>query len=392
MKRILLTAILFCLFLMPSQAQDSTPKTYYVIIGAFAKVDNAILFTKMANEQNFQAAYAMNPLRKLYYVHVLETQDRRKAFAMMIKMRAETEHKETWVFIGSLGEKIPEIKQPEPEPEPEPEPVQPVIEDVPIIEEEPVVNEPEPVLIPPVKEEPKPKPPGNPFYFKLVNENTGQEVRGEVHIQESSKASEFQRFNGNELIYLTAPKNTKGTYFLSVQAPGFKYQKMTLDYKNPTSSADEVGNEGEAVITLNLIQARKGDYIEFNEVRFYRNSSIFQPESQAELDGLVDLMKGNLKYKIRIHGHVNGKNDRDITHKGSSSNFFDMGTGNIKESASSKKLSELRAEVAKDYLISQGIDGDRIKIKGEGGVQMIYGQNSTLSGYNDRIEIEVIKH
>lgn len=391
MKRFLLPLLLVFFVFNVSFSQDQSPKTYFVVIGVFAKVDNAIRFTKMANDQNFQAAYAINPLRNLYYVHVLETQDRRKSFAMMIKMRAETNHKETWVFIGSLGEVSPVVK--EPDPVITEEVVQPVIEEVPVIEEKkPEVKEEPVVIIPPVVETPKPKPPGNPYYFRLVNSDTGSEVRGDVHVLESSKATEFQSFNGNELVYLLSPKNTSKTYLVSVQAPGYKFTKVIVDYKNPTRRPDDIGPEGEAIITLSLVRAKKGDYIEFNDVRFYRNAAVFQPESQNELDGLVDLMKESNKYKIRVHGHTNGKDGRDVVSKGSATNFFDFATGNIKETTSAKRLSELRAELVKEYLVAQGINGKRIKIKGDGGTQMIYPPNSTLSSYNDRVEIEVMKH
>jgi len=38
------------------------------------------------------------------------------------------------------------------------------------------------------------KPEGKPFFFKFVNAATGNEVIGEVHIQESTKATQYQPF------------------------------------------------------------------------------------------------------------------------------------------------------------------------------------------------------
>lgn len=66
--------------------------------------------------------------------------------------------------------------------------------------------------------------------------------------------------------------------------------------------------------------------------------------------------------------------------------------GNQKKRASDKELTTLRAEAVKQYLVSQGVEADRIKTKGEGGKLMIYPQNSVYANYNDRVEVEITKH
>jgi outer membrane protein OmpA-like peptidoglycan-associated protein len=109
------------------------------------------------------------------------------------------------------------------------------------------------------------------------------------------------------------------------------------------------------------------------------------------LDGLVDLMKEQPKYKIMVHGHCNGKQSRNVVTKGNSNEFFETSTLNNRASVSAKELTQFRADLVKEYLVSQGIDAKRIKTKAEGGKVMIYPQGSTLSGYNDRIEVEIKK-
>ena len=64
------------------------------------------------------------------------------------------------------------------------------------------------------------------------------------------------------------------------------------------------------------------------------------PGSRDELDGLVSLMKENLKYKIKIHGHVNGKATREMILVGTSPKYFEMDpANNVKETASAVVLS-----------------------------------------------------
>ena len=235
------------------------------------------------------------------------------------------------------------------------------------------------------------KPVGKPFYFKLVNAESGKEVAGEVHIVES-KAAQYQGFKANQLVYLVAPKNSSGAYQATIQAPGYKPAKVIFNYKDPSAVSSGIGEKQETIVTFDLIPAKKGDYIDFNNVRFFRNSTILEPGSRNELDGLADLMKEKSKYKIKIHGHSNGDESRDIITLGSSTNIFALDPAlNKKEKATAMRLTELRAEAVENYLVSLGIAQERISLKGQGGKMMIYPRTSTLANYNDRVEIEVLK-
>lgn len=325
----------------------------------------------------------------MYYVYILATPDKKKAFSMMLKIRVETSYKDAWVFSGKLG------VEPEPEPVVEPVEEEPVVEE-PVeeptpIEEDPIIEdvpqeEPEPVVEQPVVEKPK----GKPFLFKLVSEE--EEVLGEIHVLESANASQYQAFNGNEVVYLTTPRNSENAFIAAVQAPGYRPVELTINYDDPSVYSSGIGSDGEVIIPIELVRSKRGDYIEFNKVRFFGNSAIFQPESKIELDGLVDLMKDNEKYKIKVHGHCNGKQSRNIITKGSSNEFFETSTLNERKTVSAKELTQYRADLVKEYLVANGIDAKRIKTKAEGGKVMIYPQGSTLAGYNDRIEIEIKKH
>ena len=231
---------------------------------------------------------------------------------------------------------------------------------------------------------------GKPFYFKLVNSESGSPVTGEVHVVEA-KATQYQGFKGNELVYLIPPKNVAGIYQASIQAPGYKPAKLVFNYKDPADVSSGVGEKQEVIVTFELIRAKKGDYIDFNEVRFFRNTTVLEPQSQSELNGLISLMKEG-PYKVRIHGHCNGEGSRAVITQGTSPNIFGLDpTHNKKETLTAKQLTELRAEVVKNYIISHGIEADRLSIKGEGGKMMIYPRTSTLANRNDRVEVEVLK-
>jgi outer membrane protein OmpA-like peptidoglycan-associated protein len=215
------------------------------------------------------------------------------------------------------------------------------------------------------------------------------DVNGEVHILTSPKATQYQAFPLNKIVYIKAPSS--GVLSAVVAAPGYKEMGKAINYEDPAASSAEIGTQQEAIISFPLVRVKLGDYVEFANVHFFPNTAILQPEAKNELDGFVDLMKENLKYKIKIHGHCNGKKSRDITSKGNSTNFFAPDPANLKETASAKKLSEYRAQIVKDYMVSQGIEASRIGVKGEGGNQMVYLSNSSHAARNDRVEIEVSK-
>ncbi len=256
------------------------------------------------------------------------------------------------------------------------------------------VKEPEKVQPPKVDssaiKKPEVKPKGKPYYFKVVSKTDGKEVFGNLQLQEASGATQFQLVKSGQVVYLEEPRNRKGTYNIVALLPGYRQSSLVFGYFNPPIAT---GPNNEEIVTLTLDKAKAGDYIDFNNVHFLRNSSIMRPVSQAELDELANLLKENPKYKIRIYGYCNGTQDRESYTMGSSTNFFALDPKtNKKGTISSKELSVERAENVKAYLVKQGIDVSRISTKGEGGKVPLYLESGTLGQYNDRIEVEFVKN
>ncbi|MFN7492190.1 MAG: OmpA family protein [Cyclobacteriaceae bacterium] len=384
MKHLILSSLFVISLCFTAHSQEA--KRFYVTIGVFVKESNAKNLKEKATLQGYDVRYGQKSNGNLHYVYVLSTTDKQAAEKLVAKLRAETEYKLAWIFIGFLvGDVIEET---------------PVVEIKPVVEPTPVIPTPTPVVdsvksAPIEKPEEKPevkKPAGKPFYFKLVNEKDGTEIKsGEVHLMESSTAPQYQSVKPGEIIYLTAPKNKNGTYSVATQVPGYAQATTVIDFQNPTETK---GASEESIIEIVVPKAKKGDYIDFSNVKFFKNSSILQPVSQGELDGVVDLLKENPKYKIKIHGHVNGNQDRESFTRGPNSSFFATNPSadvDLKK-MSPKDLSLSRAETVRDYLVSQGIEKERISVKGEGGRIPLYPTGGTLGLLNDRIEIEFIKH
>jgi OOP family OmpA-OmpF porin len=105
------------------------------------------------------------------------------------------------------------------------------------------------------------------------------------------------------------------------------------------------------------------------DVFFDFDKAILKPEGKAKLDDLVSKLKGIALEVIIAIGH----------------------TDSIGSDAYNQKLSVRRAEAVKAYLVSKGIEPNRIYTEGKGKSQPI-ADNRTAEGRakNRRVEIEVV--
>ena len=369
------TLVVFLFLLNQLQAQ-TTDEKFYVVVGAFKVKQNAINLTNKLHDSNEQATWKLNTNRQLYYVYIFESVESKKAYAKALYTRLNTSYKDTWVFKGKFETELPTQTEQEP-----------------IVIKEKISKEMD-TLVQQANNQLKEtlaKPKGKPFRFVFRNISNAELVNGKVVLLENTKAIEQEIYNSNEIVYLETPNNRSKSYLIVTQAPGYIEESFQLDFLQPVKSGGKIDSTGVFVFELNLEKVKLGDYIEFHHLSFFNNTAIFKPESQAELDGLAEMLKDNPKYKIAIHAHCNGKERRDIVSRGKSVDFFMPHADNHKEHGSAKRLTELMGEAVKDYLITQGIEGNRIKVKPEGAIFMIYPQNNSRADKNNRIEIEVTR-
>jgi outer membrane protein OmpA-like peptidoglycan-associated protein len=109
-----------------AQSSQGTPGNYWVILGAYQKMENATRFSQKIKKPKLNPKIELNTGKNLYYVYVMETIDHDAAIAEVLKYRDSTPFKDAWVFTQR-------------------EPQAPVVEVKPVIED----------VIVPVKEEPK---------------------------------------------------------------------------------------------------------------------------------------------------------------------------------------------------------------------------------------------
>lgn len=345
-----------------------TVASNYVVIGAFSKKDNA---DKLALRE--KAEIDLNPIKQLYYVFVLKTEDHEIAVAEARRLQTETVYKDAWVFVGRLGEGGKG-------------------EDV-LVEPEPVVTEPPKEIVP--ETAPAVSPPATnteyqkQFYFPVFFESGTKANGAEITIIEPKSQRKEYVVEGNKEVTIKAINQT-GDIRLECDLVGYRKIIQNLNFKDPTALDGVTVENNRIVVPFTLVRLRKGDYTILYNVFFYKDAAIMRPESKFDLDGLLAMMNENPKYKIRIHGHTNGNAAGKIMEVGEAGDFFSI-NGAKDGAGSARKLSLKRAEAIKNYLIKQGIDPNRMLTKAWGGKKPIYDKMHTQASANVRVEVEVLE-
>ncbi|MGC4036960.1 MAG: OmpA family protein [Chitinophagaceae bacterium] len=163
---------------------------------------------------------------------------------------------------------------------------------------------------------------------------------------------------GNYLITLPVGKD----YAFNVNRKGYLFysDNFSLSHNSP----DSVYKKD---IPLQPIEANAS--IILNNIFFATNKYDLKPESQVELDKVVQLMKDNPTIKIEISGH----------------------TDNVGKPADNLKLSNTRARAVINYLIEHGIQNLRMNAIGFGETKPI-ADNKTDEGRarNRRTELKIL--
>jgi outer membrane protein OmpA-like peptidoglycan-associated protein len=151
-------------------------------------------------------------------------------------------------------------------------------------------------------------------------------------------------------------------YEFRAESDGYIAISEFIDLQNLEESATKNVN-------LTLYPIETGIQYRINNIFFETGKWELLEDSFVELRRLVDFLKNNQNYKIKIYGHTD-----------------DVGTNQF-----NLNLSIKRAESVKNFLIENGIENNRIFIKGYGKTKPIV-SNNTEEGRqkNRRVEFELI--
>ncbi len=201
------------------------------------------------------------------------------------------------------------------------------------------------------------------FKGKTIDAITRKPVKANIEITDNNTGQIIEHFTTNSatgkfLLSLKAGKN----YGIAVKADGYLFHSENFDLPKNSDY-----NMVDKVIELKNIAV--GSKIQLRNIFFDIGKSTLRPESNSELDRLVQLMKDVPSLKVEISGH----------------------TDNTGSASLNNNLSQDRAEAVVNYLIGKGISKSRLTAKGYGSTRPV-ASNNTAKGRqeNRRTEFEII--
>jgi OOP family OmpA-OmpF porin len=153
------------------------------------------------------------------------------------------------------------------------------------------------------------------------------------------------------------------TYGYRAEAPGYVPVSENLDLRSTEHYSEERRD-------LKLVPLEKGQTIRLNNIFFETGKAELRPESFAELDRVVELLKLNPSMQIAISGH----------------------TDNVGAASLNRELSDARAKSVMAYLVQKGIQQKRLVARGFGDAKPI-ADNATDEGRqaNRRVEFTITR-
>lgn len=157
-----------------------------------------------------------------------------------------------------------------------------------------------------------------------------------------------------------------------IEAPGWYYISASAEgYLNSTDSIYYDGLSNKQLSKKIYLQPIEvGAIVRLNHIYFDFDKTTLQEVSFHELDKVVEFLSSNANVEIEIAGHTDSKGADDYN----------------------EQLSQGRAQAVVDYLISQGINIDRLIAKGYGETKPV-ASNDTDEGRaeNRRVEFTILK-
>ncbi|MBG8552773.1 OmpA family protein [Hymenobacter guriensis] len=198
----------------------------------------------------------------------------------------------------------------------------------------------------------------------VTDAESKQPLEATIDVVDNQKNQTIASFRSNSqsgryLVSLPSGIN----YGIVVRQEGYLFHSENFDL--PAGAA-----YSEVVKDIALKKLNVGAKVVLNNIFFDTDKSTLRKESTAELERLVALLNETPKLRIEISGH----------------------TDNVGNPAYNQKLSENRARVVVDYLITKGIDKGRLTFAGYGLTQPV-ASNTTKEGrqQNRRTEFKVLE-
>ncbi|MBU3679234.1 MAG: OmpA family protein [Candidatus Kapabacteria bacterium] len=200
---------------------------------------------------------------------------------------------------------------------------------------------------------------------RVRNKKTSSPIAADIvyfNLTTGTEVGRARSANGTGEYMITLPAGVD--YGLRAEAPGYVAISQNLDLTQYTEYA-EIRRD------LELLELEKGVVVELKNIFFDRKLAVLKPESTAELQQLVTLMRTNPTMKIEVSGHTDA----------------------IGKDSDNQQLSADRARSVMEYVVQTGgVDPLRIIARGYGETKPL-ASNDTEEGraQNRRVEFTILE-
>lgn len=353
-----------------SQQIPSFEDGFYCVVGTFQFTNNALAYRQSLAARGYSAWIGKDERSGLHYVHLGKASSKENAITIVMSLRQKKEFTDAWV--KTVGQ-------------------QPLATNV-----DPDRINVQPQAYPDIETSPKHlaeyQISNTEVFLHMYNPAVGQMIDGVVEIIDTERNRLIEKTRGNNYYVLPDPKSNSQRITLVGEVFGYRKLKHELSY--PITETDNNNPNFEMVGTImmvrfDMVRCEKGEINSLDHVYFYHDAAVMQPESKYELNSLLDMLNENPNYRIKLHGHTNGNHTGKYYYPAEHSDLFDLSIA--KEGfGSAKELAARRAEVIKEFLVNNGISGNRIEIKSWGGKKPLYDMESENAKKNLRVEVEIL--
>lgn len=200
------------------------------------------------------------------------------------------------------------------------------------------------------------------FQGKVINEETNEPLEAKVTFERQP--------HGSDIGFITSDKK-EGSFEFYMRGNSSYTVKVTAKGFFPYVEVFDPAQEPVISREINLKPGGVGHVIRLEKLIFEQGKADITRDSYVELDKLVILMEDNPNMVVQLEGHTD--------YRGSA--------------AANMRLSEMRVQAVKSYLIRNKINEDRILTKAFGGTQPLTRENDPEArASNRRVEVRIIKN
>ena len=202
---------------------------------------------------------------------------------------------------------------------------------------------------------------------KILNAETREPIMARITYHSLPYGSKVGVINNSSYSF---PMFDGEKYAITIEAAGFDHVKYMLDPAEANENNKVIRNvelsKGQPQTNHNV-----GHVMRLNNLIFQLGKSKISPDSYAELDLLVKMMRENIKMVIQLEGHTDYQGDP----------------------GQNMKLSQMRVDAVRSYLAGKGISKNRIRTKAFGG-SMPLSRDDTPQAHalNRRVEVRILQN